>query len=301
LNLLLNRLTVLPRGVVILIDLFIILISVCLAFLLRFNFNLKDILAYNPIPGVVVSAVAALIATLTTKSYAGIVRYTGIQDGLRIIRTEMFGASLVVMTNLLYHYNYEHNLIPFSVVFISFFISTLFLYQYRLLVKNLFTHYKADAALSVPVIIYGGGVAGFLTKQAIEADMTCQYKLAGFIDDDPKKNGKEINGTRIFSSDKLSALVKKHSAKKLIIAIKNLSIDRKNEIVDMALYNHIRVSYVTSFDKWLRNDWDVNQIRDINIEDLLGREVIKLNNNDYSEFTARQSHLHHRSCRFNRF
>jgi FlaA1/EpsC-like NDP-sugar epimerase len=190
----------------------------------------------------------------------------------------MFGASLVVMTNLLYHYNYEHNLIPFSVVFISFFISTLFLYQYRLLVKNLFTHYKADAALSVPVIIYGGGVAGFLTKQAIEADMTCQYKLAGFIDDDPKKNGKEINGTRIFSSDKLSALVKKHSAKKLIIAIKNLSIDRKNEIVDMALYNHIRVSYVTSFDKWLRNDWDVNQIRDINIEDLLGREVIKLNN-----------------------
>jgi FlaA1/EpsC-like NDP-sugar epimerase len=128
------------------------------------------------------------------------------------------------------------------------------------------------------VLIFGAGVAGFLTKQAIEADMTGQYKLIAFLDDDVKKNRKDINGTKIYSYDKLPELVLKHKVKKIIIAVKDLSIERKNEIVDDALNHLIRVSYVTSFDKWLRNDWDVKEIRDVNIEDLLGREVIKLDN-----------------------
>jgi FlaA1/EpsC-like NDP-sugar epimerase len=275
---LINRLTVLPRSIVILIDQCIILISVALAFLLRFNFRFDEVLDYNPIPGILLSALAALIATLTTKSYAGIVRYTGIQDGLRIIRTEFLSVGIIIIGNLIYYYNTGRNIVPFSVVFISFFISSLLLYQYRLLVKNLFTFYKSDSNPLVPVIIFGAGVAGFLTKQAIEADMTSQYRLVGFIDDDGNKTGKDINGTKIFNSDKLAELVKKYGVKKLIIAIKNLSIDKKNEIVDLALNHHLRVSYVTSFDKWLRNDFDVREIRDIHIEDLLGRPVIKLNN-----------------------
>lgn len=63
-----------------------------------------------------------------------------------------------------------------------------------------------------------------------------------------------------------------------MIATKSLTIERKNEIVDEALRHHIKVSYVPSFEKWLRNEWDLKQIRDINIEDLLGREVISLDN-----------------------
>ena len=78
--------------------------------------------------------------------------------------------------------------------------------------------------------------------------------------------------------DKLPELVKKSKVKKMVIATKSLSIERKNEIVDQALEHHIKVSYVPSFEKWLRNEWDLKQIRDINIEDLLGRAVIKLDN-----------------------
>lgn len=262
------------------IDQLLILGSVCLAFLLRFNFQFDEVINYNPVPSIVLCLVAALASTLITKSYAGIVRYTGMQDGLRIVRTELLTVGIIVLANLIYYYNFKKNIIPFSVVFISFFISTLFLYQYRLLVKSLFTYYKSDSGSRIPVLIFGAGIAGFLTKQAIEADITNQYELVGFVDDDPKKNGKEINGTKIFGLNRLPYLVKKFAVKKIIIAVKNLSIDRKNEIVDEALSYHIRVSYVTSFDKWLRNEWDVKEIRDVNIEDLLGREVIKLNNGE---------------------
>ena len=205
-------------------------------------------------------------------------RYTGIQDGLRIVGTELLSLVLVVIFNLVYYYNFGKNVIPYSVVFISFFISSLLLYQYRLLVKNIFAYVKSDSAERDPVVIFGAGVAGFLTKQAIEADTSSPYKLVAFLDDDPKKNNKEISGTRIYNFDRLAELAKKHKIKKLVIATKSLTIERKNEIVDEALKHQIKVSYVPSFEKWLRNEWDLKQIRDINIEDLLGREVISLDN-----------------------
>jgi FlaA1/EpsC-like NDP-sugar epimerase len=273
-----NRLTVLPRGVVILIDQLLIIFSVGLAFLLRFNFNTDEISRFNPLTGVLLCMGAAFLSTIATKSYAGIVRYTGMQDGLRIVGTELLSLVLVMVFNLIYYYNFKKNVIPYSVVLISFFISSLLLYQYRLLVKNIFTFIKSDSSQRVPVVIFGAGVAGFLTKQAIEADVSSLYKLVAFLDDDPKKNNKEINGTRIYNSDRLAELVKKHKVRKLVIATKSLSIERKNEIVDEALQHHIKVSYVPSFEKWLRNEWDLKQIRDINIEDLLGREVISLDN-----------------------
>jgi FlaA1/EpsC-like NDP-sugar epimerase len=123
-----NRLTVLPRGVVILIDQLLIVFSVGLAFLLRFNFNVEEIRHFNPFLGTVLCIASALLATLITKSYAGIVRYTGIQDGLRIVGTELLSLLLIVIFNLVYYYNFKKNVIPYSVVFISFFISSLLLY-----------------------------------------------------------------------------------------------------------------------------------------------------------------------------
>jgi FlaA1/EpsC-like NDP-sugar epimerase len=185
-----NRLTVLPRGVVILIDQVLIIFSVGLAFLLRFNFNIAEIREFNPGLGVVLCVASALFSTLITKSYAGIVRYTGIQDGLRIVGTELLSLAMVVVFNLVYYYNFGRNVIPYSVVFISFFISSLLLYQYRLFVKNVFTFIKADTAQRTPVVIFGAGVAGFLTKQAMDADVSSMYKLVAFLDDDPKKSNK---------------------------------------------------------------------------------------------------------------
>src|SRR5690606_41810495 len=104
-------------------------------------------------------------------------------------------------------------------------------------------YYKADRVTRMPVLIFGAGVAGFLTKQAIEADLSSQYQLVGFLDDSLKKTRKDINGTRIYHYDQLPNLIRKFKVKKLIIAVKDLSVERKNEIVDDALRYNVRVGY----------------------------------------------------------
>jgi FlaA1/EpsC-like NDP-sugar epimerase len=273
---LINRLTFLPRWVIVLIDLSVVAISLGLAFLLRFNFNFTIIGSFQPLVTIPIALIFALISTLLTKSYAGIVRYTGIQDAVRILLTEVLSLFLLVLANLVYFYNIGRNLIPYSVIFTSFFVSSLLLYQYRLVVKSVFAFYKSEVARKVPVVIFGAGLSGVLTKQAIDSDLSGRYRVVAFMDDNSAKNNKVINGTRIYSSDKLGALSADFGVRELIISIKDLSYDRKNEIVDEALKYHLKIRNVPPAEKWVRGELDIKQIKEVNIEDLLGREVIKL-------------------------
>ena len=71
--------------------------------------------------------------------------------------------------------------------------------------------------------------------------------------------------------------------KELIISIKELSFERKNEIVDEALRHHLKVRNVPPAESWVRGELDVKQIKEVNIEDLLGREVIKLDHDKLKE------------------
>ena len=79
---LINRLTILPRWIIIVLDLIIIGLSIYSGYLLRFNFNFDEIATFNPILGVAFGMASALTSLLITKSYAGIVRYTGLVDGV---------------------------------------------------------------------------------------------------------------------------------------------------------------------------------------------------------------------------
>lgn len=280
---LVNRLTFLPRWVIILIDLSVVALSLGIAFLLRFNFNITEIQSFKPQITIPIGLVFALISTLITKSYAGIVRYTGIQDAIRILYTEILTLAIMILINLLYFYNYGKNLIPYSVIFISFFVSSLILYQYRLIVKSIFAYYKSEVVKKVPVIIFGAGLSGVLTKQAIDSDLSGRYRVVAFMDDNPSKKDKAINGTKIYSSDRMAEVIQEFMVKELIISIKELSFERKNEIVDEALKHHLKIRNVPPAENWVRGELDVKQIKEINIEDLLGREVIKLDHDKLKE------------------
>jgi len=64
----------------------------------------------------------------------------------------------------------------------------------------------------------------------------------------------------------------------LIITVKNLSVERKNELVDICLRHHVKIRMVPPVDRWVRGELSLNQIKEIHIEDLLERQAIKLDN-----------------------
>ena len=89
-----------------------------------------------------------------------------------------------------------------------------------------------------------------------------------------------LDGSKIFTANPelLEDLLINFNVDELIITVKNLSVERKNEIVDLCLKNQVRVRAVPPVEKWVKGELSLNQIKEINIEDLLGREAIKLDN-----------------------
>ena len=272
------NLKLLPRWVIFLIDMSIIAFSAMLGYLLRFNFNIHDILDSNSdfIGGVSLYLACGFVSIIVTSSYKGIIRYTGVQDGVRIFYMLIVNVVLVTSIKFIFWYRNGLNLIPYSVILISFLASFLLLFNYRLLVKYMFSFYKRALLKRTNVLIYGAGQTGIITKHVIENSASA--RVVGFLEDDSNKVGKVLNGSRIYSArdNDLEELFDNFNVDELIITIKNLSPDYKNEIVDICLKNQIKVRIVPPAQKWVKGELSINQIKDINIDDLLERETIKL-------------------------
>ncbi len=270
------RLKILPRWVIIIIDLAIIAISSFLGYILRFNFSISELNSFNYIEGILVSVLSALLAVLITDSYKGIVRYTGIQDGVRIFYMLSLHLLIVLSVNLVYHYNYQLNFIPYSVIIISFLASFLFLFNYRLLVKYIFSFYNPSALRNAHVLIYGAGQTGIMTKHVFDSSPTS--RVIGFLENDDHKIDKVLNGSRIYSAGlaSIESLIINMRVDELIITVKNLGSETKNEIFDLCLKHHVKMRMVPPIEKWVKGELSLNQIKEVNIEDLLERDSIRL-------------------------
>jgi FlaA1/EpsC-like NDP-sugar epimerase len=274
---LVRNLRILPRWVIIFIDLFFISFSAFLGYLLRFNFSLEDLFSYRFQEGVIIYASCGFVSILLSGSYRGIIRYTGLQDGVRIFFTVLLNGILVIVINILFVYSNLSNVVPYSVVLISLLSSFLFLYNYRLLVKYIFSFYKDHLLKQTRVLIFGAGQTGIITRHVV--DSSPRMRIMGFLEDDPDKIGKVLDGVRIYSARKtdLDYLLNENAFDELIIATKNVSLERRNELVDSCVQHQVRVRVIPPIDKWAKGELSFNQIKEINIEDLLGRDSIRLN------------------------
>ncbi len=218
------------------------------------------------------------VAILVTESYKGIIRYTGVQDGARIIFMVSLNTLLTCLINLVSFSNQKGNVIPYSVVLISFLSSFLFLFNYRLLVKYIFTYYKNAILKKSMVLIFGAGQTGIITRHVI--DSSPRMRIAGYLEDDKNKVGKVLDGAKIYSgeSSELDLILKELSIDELIFTVKDISLERKNEVVDVCIKNQVKIRTIPPIEKWVRGELSFNQIKEINIEDLLGRESIKIKN-----------------------
>ena len=271
-------LKILPRWVIIALDLAIIAFSTALGYLLRFNFNLAEILTDNFVYGVTLNVASSFAAIILTKSYRGIVRYTGLQDSVRIFYTLLLNLIFISTLNLYCSYQGVENFIPYSVLLISSLASFLFLFNYRLLIKYVFSFYNSGSIRNSQVLIYGAGQTGIITKHVIDSTRTS--RVVGFLENDENKIGKVLNGSRIYPAaiKTLESYLRRLDVDDLIITVKNLPSEVKNEIVDICLKNEVKVRLVPPVEKWVKGELSVNQIKQVHIEDLLEREAIKLDN-----------------------
>lgn len=272
-----KNLRILPRWVVVFLDLLIISFSCFVGYLLRFNFSLPQLEHRGVLLGMSLYVTAGAFSMLVTGSYKGIIRYTGLQDGARIIFMVLLCSLIASTINLVSDVYFQQGyVIPFSVIVIGFLSCSLLLFNYRLVVKYLFSYYRNVVVKKSRVIIYGAGQTGIITRHVI--DSSSRTRTVGFLENDESKIGKALDGVKIFDAKftGLASRLNEIGVDELVITVKDLSLEQKNELVDICIANRIKVRIIPPVDKWVKGELSVNQIKEVKIEDLLGRDAIQL-------------------------
>jgi FlaA1/EpsC-like NDP-sugar epimerase len=270
----------LPRWSILIIDVIICVFSLTLAFFLRFDFdNIPEADLKNlPYDYAILITIRA-ITFFFSKTYKGVVRYTSSRDAMRIFGIVILGSIIMFIANIISLYFIQgYYFIPNSVIIIDTLVTLFLMISSRLAVKAIYFESRNPAKEKMNVIIYGAGEAGIITKRTLDRDAAIKYKVIGFVDDDKEKLGRSLEGAFIYPPEKLAELIRENGIEFVIISILNLSPAKKNEITDICLANNARVLNVPPVTKWINGELSFNQIRSINIEDLLEREPIKLDN-----------------------
>lgn len=137
---------------------------------------------------------------------------------------------------------------------------------------------NVDQEEIVNVLIYGAEMSGSALKKTIEQTSNNRYKVIAFIDDDEKVVGKTIDNVKIFSFNQVKSLIKPWQIKTLFFAKQDIELSRKNKIVDYCLEYNVRVMNIPPMREWVHGQLNLSQIKEVNIDELLGRPQINLNN-----------------------
>lgn len=272
-----------PAWVVALIDAVIVVLSVFISGLLL---DVKEQWFHFPFDAyslrfICLTSILLISALRLFNVHRSVIRYSSFSDMMRILLAVLSSTVVLFVIDAVYKFNVGMDYIPKELIVIDACISYVLLFMFRMFVRWLFEKaYKAgiNTELNTQVVIFGAGRTGTATANTL-ASASRKYYIKGFIDDDPNLCGKTIMGQKIYPREKQEFLIKYKDIDQLIIATNRISTERKNEIFELCHANKVKVLTVPPISTWTDGKLSENQIKEIRIEDLLGRKEIKINSN----------------------
>lgn len=138
-----------------------------------------------------------------------------------------------------------------------------------------------NASNSSRVLIVGAGVAGNMIMRELFENPELKKLPVAVIDDDKEKTGKYVFGVPVLGTTKdIDKIVKEENIDEIIICIANIEPKRKKEIIDICKNTNTKLKTIPGIYEIIDGKVNVTKIRDVQIEDLLGREPVKMNLND---------------------
>jgi len=270
------------KWLVLAIDTSIVMFSLVLSYLVQNNLSLNfDLIGLAvKVPFV---AATAIISFLIVGSYKGVVRHTGVRDVYNIFNAVCLFSILITLAMLI---NQKLNLvdevnIPLSIIIINSFICFVSLVSSRFVFKSFYQKYFTyEFSTSIKnVLIYGAGESGVLTQDAIRNLTKSNAKVVGFIDYDKKKIGKLINGARVFSPKTITKeFIEAREIREVVFCVQEIEAKKLNRLVEGFVDYDVVVKIVPPVEDWINGELKVSQIKNIQIEDLLNRAPIELDN-----------------------
>ena len=270
----------LPRYWILAVDMIIVVISYVGALFMLYFQNIKS--SGFDWSRIWIVPVVYLVAFLISRTYDGMLRYSGFNDIRKIFSACTSTLAFLLISKLVFtkvapHVAYE--LYPRYVTLVYHYLFTMvIMILMRFTIRRLYNEVYKNTGDKMNVLVYGAGDGGTILLRTLSQDTQSRFRVKAFVDDDPKRVNSQINTIKVYSPEKALTpdFIKKYGIDVMIIAIPSLSEERSREIIEKGMSLNLIVKSIPSFDKWVDGKITSNQIQDIKIEDLLGRKPIIL-------------------------
>jgi FlaA1/EpsC-like NDP-sugar epimerase len=254
------------------------------AYLLRFNFEIpseflhpmwQTLLWVVPLQGVIFFGFGL---------YRGMWRYASMPDLRRILLA--VAASVAAIVSLLWMLRLDIS-IPRSVLIIYPILLLMFMggsrLAYRLWKEGFLSFNNKINGLSV-IILGAGDAAVALSK---ELQRSNAWHVVGFLDDDESKHGRLLNEKKVYGAiDSLSHWAAKFGVEQVIIAMPTATHQQRKRAIDLSNQIGLKTLTIPSYDDLLSGRVAISQLREIELDDLLGRDAVQLDEDGLQEQLA---------------
>jgi FlaA1/EpsC-like NDP-sugar epimerase len=266
-----------------LIDLFIFAFSLIAAYFIRFEGTIPD----NFIKQIAVLLpyiiIARSISFQAFSVYKVVWRYISIQDVVRILKGILPVAVLLTLARYLMPKSLVMLRLPISVITLESLLVILGTAGIRMVRRVSFEMMKRDDltrrrhGASKRVLLIGAGDAGNMVAKELSQRTDLGMEVEGFVDDDPKKFNSVIQGVRILGSTaQIPEIAKQLKIEEAIITIANAPSREIRRIVELCESAGVKVKIVPGLFEMLDDRVKITKIREVNIDDLLGRSVVDI-------------------------
>ena len=273
-------------------DILLLAGSLLLSYLIRFDFHLPksySVLLYQLLPFVLIVKIGCFYFF---DLYRGMWRYTSITDLLNIIKASSVSSLIIICLILFSHTRFVG--FPRSVFIMDWCFTILLISGYRLCIRLYFERMSNDNISSIPtrqvltmffkkmaetklLLIIGAGDGGEKIFREIHNNERLQYTVIGFLDDDMSKIGRKIHGVPVLGQIKdIKKIAKKTNADEALIAIPSATSKQMREILSHCRKSEIKFKTIPGIGELINGKVTVNTIREVDYRDLLGRDVIRL-------------------------
>lgn len=275
-----NQIGIVPRWTIFIFDLSIAAIAFVFAYAIFYSFNLNAYLRTQFAIEIIYCLAVTSFSFLVFKLYSGIVRYTSAVDSIRILSTLLFNIIILFAIKLTFIALGIPTIIPTNVIIIYSLFAFTGLTTYRTLIKIFFQYSKTKTAEKKNVAVYGAGDLGIAVKRTFDHDLKSNKFIVAYIDDNDSKIGKYIDGVKIYDSKTLDRLIDKLAIDELIFASVNVSIEKKDQVIDICLEKKVNVLTLPPANEIINGTLSPSQIKKVKIEDLLERAPITLSHDN---------------------
>ena len=271
-------------------DIFFIIASLYFALLLKFDFDIPSeymiFFKLSVIPVVIVTLVCNKFFNL----YSSIWKYASVEELISIVYSVSLSNIIFIIYSYFINYKFLENRyyrFPYTVHIILWILSVLalggvrFIYRLSGDKKEESSKKRRDKNL---LIIGAGDAAAMLIKE-IKKHTNFNYNIIGLIDDDKSKKGKLIRGVEVLGGrSRIIDICKNRGIEEIIIAMPSADLHTKREIINICKNTKCKLKTLPGIYEMIDGNVNITKLRDVNIEDLLGREEVKLNTQDISKY-----------------